>query len=195
MHTLVLMQSDMKYFVKGSLIFMSVLLFACGTKFEEEIAVIDRLQASLDSAKIAVYKWDTGKVYKRITQIEYNVAYIANNKDTLSRDDAFLIDEYSNCRKYYMKMSMKFPAIYENIETLPMQLKNLKKDLSKNLIEKEKATEYLLNEEEMAFGLLENIIVIDRRFESLDATYDSSHEKIIHLIQTIDSSKATFKES
>ena len=177
-------------------LFLGVIgLQACSTKFTQEIAEIDRLLFSLDSAKVVMMSWDTGKVYRRIKTVENKVGYFIQHNDSASKETAILIDEYSNCQKYYRKMSMRFPAMFENIETIPMQLENLKTDLSKNLIEEEKAMQYLSTEKLAAEGLLESVRMIDNRFPSLDSTFEQTHEKILHLIQAIDSSDTSLSPS
>ena len=70
-----------------------------------------------------------------------------------------------------------------------MQLTNLKTDLSKNLIEEEKIEEYVKNESEMARALFESIIKMDKGMNKINEPYLETEEKIILLIQRLESEK------
>ena len=148
--------------------------------------MIDSLLVVLDSSKTVLYNLDTGLVYKRINTCARNLNYIYNNKDSVSKEQAFVIDDYALCRKYYGKFAQKFPRLFDEIETVPRQLEYLKKDLSKNLIAKDKADKFLYDEQLAAEIIIESIFKMAIRFESLDKSFEESHEKILHLIQTID---------
>ena len=165
-----------------------LLLFAssCSTKYETEIAKIDNWLVNLDSAKKQLHSMDTGLVYKRIVMSDKNLAIIFKTKDTIERSYAFLIDDYANCKKLYGKIAQKFPSLFEEIETIPRQLENLKTDLSKNLIEKEKVDGYMLNEGMAAENIIRIIKESETSINNLDAVFNESHEKILHLIQTLD---------
>ena len=77
-------------------------------------------------------------------------------------------------------------VIYEEIETIPVQLENLKSDLSKNLIPKEKAKKFLTVEYMAAESLISGIETLNQAMDELDMSFPESREKILHLIQTID---------
>ncbi len=178
-----------------SLIVVVSLLTSCSNSYSPEIKVIDSLLVALDSSKTVLYNLDTGQVYRRIKTCTRNINYIYNNDDTVNREQAFFIDDYSLCRKYYGKIAQKFPRLFEEIETVPKQLENLKRDLSKNLISQDKAAKFLAEEQRAAEIIVENILQIAERFKSLDKSFIESHEKILNLIQTIDSSKEANPES
>jgi hypothetical protein len=175
---------------------LAVSLFAsCSNSYTSEIKTIDSLLISLDSSRNLLYAMDTGLVYKRIQTCTDNINYIFNHNESVNREQAFIIDDYSLCRKYYSKFAQKFPRLFDDIETVPRQLENLRKDLSKDLIPKEKASKFLIEEQLAAESMIESINQMAQRFESLDRSFIDSHEKILHLIQTIDSSEVVIPES
>lgn len=175
---------------------LAISLFAsCSNSYVSEIKTIDSLLISLDSSRSVLYGLDTGLIYQRIRTSTNNINYIFNHNDSVNREQAFIMEDYVLSRKYYSRMAQKFPRLFEDIETVPRQLENLKKDLSKDLIPKDKAPKYIMEEKIAAESMIVSINQIAQRLESLDKTYIESHEKILHLIQTIDSLEVVIPES
>lgn len=172
-----------------------IFVSSCSTKYETEIAQIDDLLIRLDSAKKQLHSMDTGLVYKRIKMCDKNLSIIFTTKDTIDKSNAFLIDDYGNVKKMYGRVAQKFPRLFEDIETIPRQLENLKTDLSKNLIEEDKAKEYMLNEGVAAESIIQIIQQSETQIDNLNSVFTESHEKILHLIQTIDDSDENTVES
>lgn len=174
----------MKRFVL--LLVTTITLFSCKSPYVSEIAGIDSLLVALDSAKIKLHKLDTGLVYQRIREANKNLNFITNKVDSVNKEQGIALDTYHNSRKYYSRLSERFPALFEQVETIPMQLKNLRNDLSKNLIEKDLAEKYYTNELTAAHSVIENIDQITERMVSLNESYEQSREKILLLIQSVD---------
>ncbi|HAW52156.1 MAG TPA: hypothetical protein DCX54_07500 [Flavobacteriales bacterium] len=169
-----------------------LLIFArCSSHYKGEIAQLDSLITLLDSAKNVVHKLDSGLLFQRKRAVFHNLAVISSTTDTLSRDDVFLLDTYSSYLKAYNKWSSRLLALYEEVETIPMQLKNLKLDLSKNLIPKEQAEKYVKNESEMARLVIEAVFKLDRGFRDNNEPYIETEEKVLLLIKRLESQKQT----
>ena len=111
-----------------------LILARCSSPYKSEIRQLDSLLVLLDSAKTVVHKLDSGLIFERKRNSFQNLAIISSITDTLSREDVFLLDKYSSYLKAYNKWSTRLMALYGEVEVIPMQLINLKKDLSKNLI-------------------------------------------------------------
>ena len=166
---------------------LSVLaLTACKSPYVSEISEIDSLLVELDSAKKILYMQDTGKAFERIRVVEQNIAKLYRRMDTVSPEEAIVIGNYANFRKYYSKWVKRFPTYFESIETIPVQLKNLRTDLTKNLIPEDKVDGYFNNEKKAAGELVKGIHDMKSNFDFMDMSFDSNHEKILHLIQSLD---------
>ncbi len=178
------------------LVFTALITIAsCSNKFSEEIKEINSMMASLDSAKEVLYSIDTGKVFSRIKEIESTLQRIIEVNDSVNKEEALLIDDYMLNKKYYTRISGRFNSLFEHIETIPMQLKNLKSDLSKDLIEKEKASQYLENEKMATESVLRSIRLINERLIGLNEEYDKTYEKVLILIQKKEEAKVDSVES
>lgn len=171
------------------LVFISFILFSCSRVHEAGIKSIDSLLVELDSARIRLYKLDTGKVYRHIRQIENEVKTVVSQGKAVTKENALILEKYNNARKGYSKFAERFPILFEEIETIPAQLRNLRSDLSKNLIEKEEAVLYLSKEIMAATALIQTIEGIESGIVRMDALFDESKEKVLHLIQSADTLK------
>jgi len=178
--------------MKKVLIFLFPLLLsvnACKNPHETRIQEIETLMFALDSAKTVLHNMDTGMVIRRYRSCNENLQRISALADTVGRDDVFLIDEYARYQKAYRKALEKIGPFFEEIEVLPMQLENLKKDLSKNLIDEKQATSFLKNESHAAITLSQVIFQMSNGLQSIDADFIVCEEKILHLIERLEALK------
>ena len=184
--------------MKKALVFILPLLFslnACKNPHEARIQEIETLLFALDSAKTVLHKMDTGLIFKRNRDCNARINSINRLADTVSRDAVFLIDEYARYQKAYRKAIQKIYPFFEEIEVLPMQLENLKQDLSKNLIDDNQAAQYLKNESVAAITLSQVIFQMDNGLNSIDSAYIVCEEKILHLIERLEALKQENLES
>lgn len=170
-------------------IITTLLLFAiftstCRNPYQAEIQKIDSMLLRLDTVRVTLNQIDTALINKRIKKIDEVLKKVMADYDTVDRERAFLIDDYYNIRKYYSKGLSRLSVFYDEIEVIPAQLKNLKTDLSKNLIETDKASLYLLNEEMAVEGIYSGITGLASRFETLHRDFEKTDKKILLLIQT-----------
>lgn len=170
-----------------ALLLFAIFTSTCKNPYQAEIHKIDSMLVSLDTVRTILYQIDTAQINKRIRKIDEVLKKIMTNYDTVDRERAFLIDDYYNIRKYYNKGLSRLGVFYEEIEVIPAQLKNLKTDLSKNLIASDKADLYLLNEEMAVEGICSGITGLASRFETLDRDFEKTDKKILLLIQTPES--------
>ena len=166
-----------------------LILAQCSSPYKSEIRQLDSLLVLLDSAKTIVHKLDSGLIFERKRNTFRNLAIISTMTDTLAREDVFLLDKYSSYLKAYNKWSSRLIALYEEVEVIPMQLINLKKDLSKNLIEKERSVGYMKNEMEMARLVIQAVFTLDEGLRKNNEVYIETEEKVILLIQRLESQK------
>lgn len=176
---------------------LTLLLFgtSCSNNYQAEITAIDGLIVRLDSAKQLLQLLDTGRVFGRMDDMEKNVKLISTYADSINREEALVIEEYRVLKRAYEKSVKNVQFIYEDIETIPVQLENLKKDLSKNLVEPDKAQAYLLNETLAAESVFEAISDAYNQVANMENRYHISQEKILHLIQTLDNKGENDEES
>lgn len=166
-----------------------LILAQCTSPYKGEIAQLDSALLALDSAKQTLHNLDTGLIYQRYRQINENLLRLSSIDDTLTKEDAFLIDAYSSQFKAYTRWSGQIAPLYEEVEVVPSQIENLKIDLSKNLIDKEKTSEYVKNEIEMAKYVTASVYKMQLGTVKINQTYLDTEEKIILLIQRIKSDK------
>jgi hypothetical protein len=160
-----------------------------------EIQEIDSLTNALANAKIQLSKMDTGKANANTKQCEADLKVLFALKIPVDKEEAFVVDDYNNILKSYKKLSMRLPVLLEEIETVPRQLENLRKDLKNNLIVKEKAEKFVVHEHMAAEAVVTGINDISKSYSMLDQSFQVSREKILHLIQTLDTIKQVDPES
>ncbi|MEQ8324830.1 MAG: hypothetical protein RIC15_03795 [Vicingaceae bacterium] len=164
------------------------LLFAqCSTPYTAEISRIDSLITLMDSAKVLVSKVDSGIVHQRRRLCEKNMKRIVELTDTVSREEVFMLDRYGAFQKAYTKWGSKMGLLSEEVEVIPVQLRNLRTDLSKNLIPQEKVRTYLENEEFAAVAVYQTCQQMYTGLQSIDKAYLEAEEKVLLLIQRLES--------
>lgn len=174
--------------MKALIPLLSVFLFffSCTSPYVAEIQIIDSLSVSLERAAAQLKDLDTGRVNRNMQDVVRNVKTIVKHKDSISKEDVIMVEEYQIIKRNYEKLMVKMPRLYEDIETIPVQLTNLKKDLSKNLIPDEKAHEFVANEATAAESMIKAITDMKASIDNLNKRFDVSQEKILHLIQSLD---------
>ena len=163
------------------------ILTNCSSPYKAEIQQLDVLSLRLDSARLVMNKLDTGLLFSRIRESEKKLAHINTLSDTLTKEDIYLIDSYVSYSRSYGKLTRQVYTLYEDVEVLPMQVENLITDLSNNAISKEKCVQYMQNETEMAEIVINKVGQINAALTRSSDPYIEIEEKIILLIQRLES--------
>lgn len=166
------------------------LIFArCSNPYQGKISEIDSLLVLMDSAKMVMNKLDTGLIFERRLSVRNNVNLIAALKDSLSKDDVIFLDQYSAYYKTYNKWGLKVNSLYDECHVIPMQLSNLRNDMAKKLIEPEKAEQYFSIEKQNSLTVFNMVMQLDEGLKSINGPFLLTEEKVILLIQRLESEK------
>ena len=171
-----------------NLLYLSVLalsMAACSTKYTSEISEIDTLIKTLDSARVQFERVDTAMVHGRFRSATANLAQVGSLTDTVSKEEALMLDRYNSYLKAYRKWSPKIEVVREQLEVVPRQLENLSTDLSKNLIEEEKVVQYLDNERRAVVSLKQTITDMEIGLSNIDQASTETEEKVLLLIDRL----------
>lgn len=171
-------------------IFLITLIFHnCGTKYEAEIHEIDSLLVVMDSTRKTIKLVNGEMIRERHMYCIDRMNYLGSLTDTLGRKDAFLLDHFGGVCKAYRKWNEKFKNLEKHVEVVPQQLQNLRKDLSKNLIDSAEAAAYLKNEKEAVGSLHQTVADMERGLRSIEERYHEYDQKILLLIQKLESAQ------
>lgn len=172
-----------------NLIFLLPLLalfVKCSTPYQSEIKEIDSLLVVLDSAKFILNQVDYEVLLETKAHGEAKFIRLNELVDTVGKKEAILLDQYGALLKAYRKWGEKYPAFEEYVEVIPMQLKNLKKDLSNNLLDPDEAIIYLENESIATMSIYESINQMYSGLNSIEESFQQYDEKVLHLIQRLE---------
>ena len=166
---------------------LAVLLTMCSNPYQKEIAEIDSTLITLDSARKILSAVDEAILNDRLSKGEEALADIEKSTDSLAKEDAYLIDDFHSYVKAYSRWMPRLSIMKEEIEVIPRQLENLRTDLSKNLIEKEKAREYMNKEMAAATSLMQSIHDLGMGLNDIDSAYQEAEKKVLLLKERLES--------
>lgn len=175
----------MKVLIFIAFIGLSSFFLSCSNpdKHKEKINTLDSLKIELDK-KIAVFvSIDTLKISRSIATYDGNIKWMKENiKDTLSVTYLNALKKYQTVNDPLLFLKNNFSAIIKDAEYSRQQLQKLSSDLTKNLVEDERAFEFYTIEKmeaEKMNEVLQNNYQLAK--ESVD-TFDKYNNEIEKLI-------------
>ncbi len=178
----------MKKIVQLSIIavlFHGTFMTSCQSPHQSYIDQIDSLQVLVDSSEQMFQSIDTSLVYGNLRTAESNFEEVSNYYDTLTRDVAFLLDEYYAYRKAYKKWGGKIKPFYDEFEVVRMQLEDLKTDLKKDLVPADKIQEYYDHEMIHVNDMMEIVVSMKTGLELIHPKFELSDQKISTLLDSL----------
>lgn len=156
-------------------------------KYKAQITALDSLRLELDK-KLAVFNSiDTLKIKRYVDKYYANIKWMKENiKDTLSARYLTALNKYQTINDPLLFLKTNFSLMQKDAAFNKQQLQKLSLDLSKNLIEDEKAFEYYavekLEAEKMTEVLQSNYILAKQSLDSFEK-YNNEIEKLIATYQ------------
>ncbi len=127
--------------------FSGFLLISCSDSNSKFISEVDKLGSTLLLAEQSIKVVDTGKIRQFLIKSNENLRFIQENySDTMARETALLISDYSASRKSLRMFLENFSDVGREINYSKNQLFALKTDLENNLMEEGKFTDYFASE-------------------------------------------------
>lgn len=154
----------MKKYIIPSLII--VLGFSsCKNAFEKEIGEVENLLSQVNEIEKSLLLVDTAKVFSTKRQMEKDLLAINATNDTLTKEEAFKIDELFSSKKRIFRLAENYTDFLGQIDFSKNQLKNLKQDLENGLVTKENFTKHFDEEQNAVLELKKKI---NKRVEGLN---------------------------
>ncbi len=125
----------MKKYLYVLIISLSV-TYSCKHANEKEIGAVDALAKILNGAENTLHQVDSNKLFTITKLVKEDIRKINANKDTLTRETAFKIDDYIGRTKSLYALADNYKKYQQKINKEQKQLRNLKQDLANNLIKK-----------------------------------------------------------
>lgn len=120
--------------------------FACKNAYEKELGEVEGLITMVDEIEKTVLSVDTSKAFDAQRKIAQDFKVLNSLNDTLSKEDAFRLDDFYSGKKKIFRFSSNYMYILKQVEFAKKQLNELKQDLNNGLIEKDKFKEYYSTE-------------------------------------------------
>ena len=168
-----------------SFLFYAGFIASCTSPHQGYINQVDSLNVLVDSSEKMFLSIDTSLVYGNLRTAESNFQEVSAYYDTLTREIAFLLDEYYSYKKAYKKWGGKIKPFYDEFEVVRMQLEDLKTDLEKDLIPQEKIDEYYEHEMLHIHDMMEIVVSMKTGLELIHPKFDAANEKVSLLLDSL----------
>ena len=182
------MKKNLLYFFAGLTVLIGV--NSCKENiYQAEVAALDSLVVVLENAEKSMMAIDSVETDKAYTEIISNLKLIQSElKDTVTREDAFLLSDYREIRKTLGRFNEVKNKLKSEVPFTREQLSNLSKDLKKGLVPEDKVKEYYMVEFTEAVKLQQEI-------ESMVASVTNSLNKYNRLKPEVDHFIARMQEN
>jgi len=130
---------------------------SCKNAFEKEIGEVESLLSIVNDTEKSLLSVDTARVFSAKRQMEKDLAEINKTKDTLTKEEAFKIDELFASKKGIYRLTENYSNFIGQINFSKSQLTNLKQDLENGLMTKEAFTENIAKEQTYVLELNKEI--------------------------------------
>ncbi|PJA09593.1 MAG: hypothetical protein COX70_01390 [Flavobacteriales bacterium CG_4_10_14_0_2_um_filter_32_8] len=154
----------MKKYIILSLIF-AIGFSSCKNAFEKELGEVEKLLAEVNETEKSLLAVDTAKVFSTKRQMEKDLLTINAINDTLTKAEAFKIDELFSSKKRVFRLAENYADFFGQINFSKNQLKNLKQDIENGLITKEDFAIHFVEEQNAVSELKKKI---SKRVDGLD---------------------------
>lgn len=177
---------------KKSAVFISIIITlvfsACSSadKYKADIEQLNSLSHLLDSSALKLLMIDTVKISTVESQLKANLDSVEqNNTDTISREQALLLSEYSSSRNVFEKIKQEYVKLSSEIKRSKPQILNLVHDLTKGRLEEEQAAKYVKEEKSIAEALIQSVDVLVGVTKETLEKFETNDPKVEELIETI----------
>ncbi len=131
----------------SGILFFSISLFSCGTRNAQFVSQVEELEETIQKAQQSIVTIDTSKIGNALRISTGNLKFIQENfKDTMDKETAFLMSDYSASRKSLKRLLENYSDVIRELSYSQSQLANLKLDVENNVMEEQKFNDYYSSE-------------------------------------------------
>lgn len=161
-------------------------ILACNRpSFEKELKQLDSLNTTLSQVMLTLNAVDTTMIHERLSEQIEQFSFIHRNADTISRENAFVLDRYAQCKKAYSTWGKKLPLLKSEAQLRKNQLEDLRNDLEKALVESEEALTYVQTETKNIRQLADITTQMHKGLEFTNGRYDEIRRRVEEIIKEI----------
>jgi len=156
---------------------------ACKNSFEKEIGEVDGLINIITETENILLSIDTSRAFTASRQIKSDLEQLNAAKDTLTKEEAFRLDDYYSGKKKLYRLASDYASYNSQINFSKTQLANLKQDLTNGKITKEDFSNYYESEHAVVFDLNSQI---NKAVNGLEETLEKlriDREEILNIIE------------
>lgn len=166
--------------------FFVFFLFSCGTRNAQLISEVEKLEEQLKKAQQSIASIDTSKIGNYLQISTENLKYIQENyKDTLNKENAFLLSDYSSARKSLKRFSEQYSDVIRELSYTQAQLSALKADVENNIVDEQKFSDYFNAESKSVEKLAELTNNLNNWYASALRVYEEKNPSIEKFISQL----------
>lgn len=176
---------------------LAVLMFsACdpSKRYAVELQQLDSLSNSLDSVQLKFVAIDTIAIHKHINELNTNLNFIENNNtDTVNRETAFALSDYSMLRESFKKINKECAGLIKEQKESKEQILNLIHDLKNGKVQEEKIPVYIKEEKIEADRVIQGVQILSESTKMDIEKFELNNPKVLAFIEKI-KAKQTVKK-
>lgn len=165
------------------LFFTGFLAISCGTPNTKFIAEVEKLEETLKRVEQELQVVDTSKIGAYLRISNENLKFIQENfKDTMNKETAILISDYSASRKSLRMFNENYSDIMKELAYSKTQLYSMKTDIENNLMAEDKFTDYYSSESKSVEKLAELIQNLVQWYGSAIKMYEAKSPGVEEIV-------------
>lgn len=168
---------------------LAVLMFSScdpSKRYAVELKQLDSLSNSLDSAQLKFTAIDTIEIHKHINELNTNLDFIENNNsDTVNRETAFVLSDYSMLRDTFKKINKEYVGLMKEQKESKEQVLNLIHDLKNGKVQEEKIPVYIKDEKTEADRVIQGVEILSESAKTSIEKFEMNHSKVLAFIEKI----------
>ncbi len=154
--------------------------------YSKQLATLDSLSKAFDAAEKEFTSIDSAKVREQLDSINKNLDFIQQNyKDTMPKDMAYMLSDYRDVKFPLEEYTRQKNAFYKELSFSRDQFRNLEHDLKNNLVEKEKAEEYFMQEKKAGEQLCRSLNALTSSVKEKSAKFEPMTAKAVEVINKL----------
>lgn len=162
--------------------FISLLLFSCGAPDSRFISQVESLEKTIFASEQSLQGIDTSKIGNYFRISNENLKFIQENMDTMDKQTAILVADYSASRKSLRMFLENYSDVSKELGYSKKQLNDLKTDIEKNLVAEDKFTDYYSAESKSVDKLSELVENLVQWYSSALKMYEAKSPAVERLI-------------
>ena len=165
------------------LLIVGSVFMSCGNTNQKEMDQVEQLLTLVKDTEKELLAIDTSKVFAMKRQIVLDFKAYTQFSDTISKEEAFRVDELFGNKKKFIKITKNYKTFIKEILHAKDQLSQLTTDLENELVSKEDYLTYYESEKAAVNDLLLKVKKSIGNFDASMGKYELERPELLKLIE------------